>query len=241
MLDKHLIAKTRAKARKENIVLWGEYRITVLQDRLFRIEKNAQGKYRDEATQAVWFRDVGVQEFTVSKSEEKCVIETKACKVYICAKRENCRIELNGKLYPIDNTENLKGTYRTLDCCNGRNFVPTAWNQSLPAGPIPLCDGVCSLNGIAVLNDVDSLTLGEDGEVKPERGLGSDEYVFVYGNDYRAAVNALYKICGSVPMIPRYALGNWWSRYYVYTDKEYLRLLNAFEEKEVPLDRKSVV
>ena len=42
-------------------------------------------------------------------------------------------------------------------------------------------------------------------------------------------------IAGEVPLIPRFALGNWWSRYHVYTDKEYLRLLNYFEEQDVPL------
>ena len=58
---------------------------------------------------------------------------------------------------------------------------------------------------------------------------------FAYGNDYRSAVKALYMITGKTPLIPRFALGNWWSRYHVYTDKEYLRLLNYFEEEEVPL------
>ena len=36
-------------------------------------------------------------------------------------------------------------------------------------------------------------------------------------------------------MIPRYALGNWWSRYHAYTEREYLQVLNGFEEHDVPL------
>ena len=36
-------------------------------------------------------------------------------------------------------------------------------------------------------------------------------------------------------MIPRYALGNWWSRYHAYTDKEYLHLLDKFTKRDIPL------
>ena len=35
-------------------------------------------------------------------------------------------------------------------------------------------------------------------------------------------------------MLPRYALGNWWSRYYNYTDKEYKALMEKFEERNIP-------
>ena len=39
MLDRHLIAEIRPQAKKENVVFWKDYRVTVLQDRLFRVEK----------------------------------------------------------------------------------------------------------------------------------------------------------------------------------------------------------
>ena len=32
----------------------------------------------------------------------------------------------------------------------------------------------------------------------------------------------LYRITGRAPMLPAYALGNWWSRYKAYTQEEYL-------------------
>ena len=35
-------------------------------------------------------------------------------------------------------------------------------------------------------------------------------------------------------MIPRFALGNWWSRYHDYTDREYLNLIQEFENSKVP-------
>lgn len=57
MLNYHLIAKTRPVARKENIVLWGDIRVTVLTEGLFRIEKDTRRAFCDEATQSVWYRD----------------------------------------------------------------------------------------------------------------------------------------------------------------------------------------
>ena len=36
-------------------------------------------------------------------------------------------------------------------------------------------------------------------------------------------------------MLPRFAFGNWWSRYHAYSDKEYLHLLDKFEDNGIPL------
>lgn len=238
MLDKHLVADVRPQAKEENMVRWGNYRITVLQDRLFRLERSENQTFRDEATQSVWFRDMPAQEYTWKVCENEFVLDTGACQLIIKEDRNDCRINLEGKILEIDNSCNLLGTSRTLDGYDGEMYIGL---QNKKAADMPesarikLANGVCSKNGVAVFDDVNSLTLGEDGEVKPMHGEGSDEYIFAYGNDYRSAVKALYMICGSTPLIPRFALGNWWSRYYIYTDKEYLRLLNSFEEQKVPL------
>ena len=53
MLDRHLIAKIRPQAKKENIVFWKDYRITVLQDRLFRVEKNAEKILTNEGKRGI--------------------------------------------------------------------------------------------------------------------------------------------------------------------------------------------
>ena len=58
MLEKHLIAKTRPLANPANVVLFGDYRVTVLESGLFRIEKDCGRIFCDEATEAVWFRDM---------------------------------------------------------------------------------------------------------------------------------------------------------------------------------------
>ena len=36
-------------------------------------------------------------------------------------------------------------------------------------------------------------------------------------------------------MLPRWALGNWWSRYWAYTADELLALMDEFKARQVPL------
>ncbi len=237
MLKNSLIAKTAPIANAENVIFWRDYRITVLQDRLFRLEKNRGKRFRDTATQVVWFRNMAPQQFTFADHGDSAVIDTGACRLILTPRRRDCRVELGGQLLKLDNSGNLKGTARTLDRCDG----DMEWGSKgpgrewVPCRKMPMGDGVCSENGVAVLEDATSLTLAEDGEIKPVRGKGTDLYIFAYGEDFRAALQALYLITGSTPRIPRFALGNWWSRYHAYTDKEYLRLLNRFEERNIPL------
>ncbi len=233
MLKKSLIVATKPVASKKNIVFWKDYRVTVLQGRLFRLEKGKS--FRDGATQTVWFRNMDPQCFTFTDGGDTVVIDTGVCKLILAQKRADCRIELNGKLLKINNSGNLKGTVSTLDICDGDTFYPNLYSGDDSSQKVELQNGVCSKTGVAVLDDSASLTFGEDGEVKAGKYEGTDEYIFAYGNDFRGALKALYLITGSTPKIPRFALGNWWSRYHDYTDREYLRLLNGFEERDVPL------
>lgn len=229
MLEKHLRAQTRPVANEKNVVFWKDYRVTVLFDRLFRIERSAEGKFTDEATQAVWFRDMPENKFTASATEDSLTVDTGAAKLVLKKKFAASRVFLGGEERKLDNAGNLLGTYRTLDGYDGDKYRYENKTEKIKLGA-----GVCSATGVAVIDDGKSLILDKNGELRA-RGEAFDKYVFAYGKDYRAAVNAFFAIEGETPMIPRYALGNWWSRYYVYTEKSYLQLLNRFEEQKVPL------
>ena len=71
MLNKHLLVTTNPIASEKNIIRWGNYRITVLQDRLFRIEYSENKQFRDGATQSVWYRNMPTQEFYCEEKEGK--------------------------------------------------------------------------------------------------------------------------------------------------------------------------
>ena len=234
MLKAQLIAQTSPLAYKENMVYWSDYRVTVLTDRLFRIEKSPTLKFRDEATQAIWYRNTEPQQFEMDGDQTHAVITTPVCRLVLYKDRAQCYVEIGDLRRSLNNHGNLLGTCRTLDNCNGDTHS-RPWVKGDVPYQIQLGKGVCSKTGLAILDDSDSLTLDGNGEVKNEKANGSDEYVFVYGNDFRGAVRALYMLTGRTPLLPRFALGNWWSRYHVYTDEEYLRVLNRFEERGVPI------
>lgn len=233
MLDKHLIAKTAPLANKNNIVLFGDYRITVLSDRLFRIEKDAEKIFTDQATQSVWFRDLGEVEFVKKAFADRVEITTKCAKLVVNNDYEKSFIVLDKKKKKLSNDGNLLGTYRTLDGFDGDRYIYDRGGKLFTK--IEFENGVCSKTGVAVLDDKKGLILDADGMLKSRREQEIDQYIFAFGHDYKGAVKALYDITGYTPKIPRYALGNWWSRYHVYTDTEYLNVLERFEENDIPL------
>ena len=49
----------------------------------------------------------------------------------------------------------------------------------------------------------------------------------MYGNDYQLALNDYFSLSGRPLMIPRYSLGNWWSKNYPYEDKTIDKILNT--------------
>ena len=91
------------------------------------------------------------------------------------------------------------------------------------------------LQGYAVLDDSQSFALTEDGWFAARLEGVRDLYFFGYGYAYREALRDFYHLCGAQPLLPRFALGNWWSRYRAYTAEEYLLLMDQFAQEGVPL------
>ena len=247
MLHKHLFAHTAPVSLPGNRIHWRNIRITVLTDRLFRLEAARQGKkeavpkdaFCDEATQTVWFRNMPAVSFTHTETAKSCIIETAAATLEVHPNIWESRIRLKkadgSQEAPVTLTDDecFPGTYRTLDNFNGKIKIP--FNEDLSQSfEIRLEKGVTSRNGIAVLDDSRALVLGKDGMPHPRSTEETDLYIFAFGKNYRAAVQALFMICQGPPVIPRFALGNWWSRYHAYTQKEYLDLMDSFIDRGIP-------
>lgn len=209
-------------AKDSQVIVRGGTRLTVIAPCLLRVEYEKDGKFCDEPTQSVWFRDFCNTEYELNESGDTIEIKTeKASFVYSLNSRKMLNIKLSdGRLVTNYTAGNLKGTCRTLD---------------ITAGIIKLNDGVCSRNGVAILDDSETLVLKEDGSILPRGNKEKDKYYFAYGNDYIGATTDLYKLTGKVPLIPRYALSNWWSRYKAYSQDEYLSLMDKFKEEEIPI------
>ena len=218
MLKPSLIAKTSAKANDNQIKIINNVRITYLTSRLIRVEVD---KFYDDASFTVFNRKFGnAEKFKVTGSANKIFVETKDAVFTIKNNKPLCvKIKSSGDVQYFKKQKNLKGTRRTLDATFGK---------------VELDDGLITKDGAYLLDDSNSFLLDESGHFVP-RGGGKDYYCFAYGNDYRQTIKAFLNISGSTPLVPRYALGVWWSRYHAYTDDEYLNLMDRFEKENVPL------
>ena len=224
-----LIAATHPETKPENIVKGDCWRISVLTESLLRLEYSPEGVFEDRATQSVWNRDFPVSAFQCIETEDSLeIITAKAHLIY--NKKEfspnGLSVQAIGDYSAYhsiwhygEDFEDLGGTARTLDVADGA---------------IPLGHGIISRNGFSVMDDSRSLALREDGWVEPRQEGCTDIYFWAYGHDYLQALKDFCHLCGKTPMIPRYALGNWWSRYYKYTEKSYKALMERFEKEDIP-------
>lgn len=218
-------------ACSQNVICGEKYRITVLTDSLLRLEYSEQGKFEDRATQVVENRNFPATEFKVERHSGGILLQTEALQL-VYNEQEftgyGLSIEVKDKKTSLQKTwhfgeaiEDLGGTARTLDNVNGAE--------------VELDHGVVSKSGYAVLDDSQSLVLDSNDWIAPGEEQRKDIYFFGYGHDYKRALKDFYFLCGKIPMLPRYALGNWWSRYYKYSEESYLELMDTFQEKGIPL------
>ena len=236
MLDNHLLYKVNGKAFPDNYIFYKNYRITLLSDSLFRVEQNQERVFNDLPTQMVINRNLGPVPYAIEEMDDCLKIKTPKITIIMRETLESSRVIIDVQELEISNVGNLKGTFSTLDRFDGKYFIfGETGNFIKDQNPIPLCDGVCSKNGIAVLDDSNTLSFNEDGKICETKALGIDWYVFAFGDNYREAVKQFFDISGKSPIIPRFALGNWWSRYYEYNEEDYYGVLNKFERRDIPI------
>jgi len=217
----------RSCAHPENVITGRTCRFTVLSSRLIRMEYAVDGIFEDRASQMAFFRDAAPCAFTWEKRDGVITVKTEAllltCRDGVPFDADTLTVRLLQEPASVwhygDEIEDLGGTARTLDRVSGS---------------CPLDRGVCSRWGFSVLDDSGTMVLNEDGWVDVRKENTQDLYFFGFGYDYRGAVKALYQLTGAPPLLPAYALGNWWSRYYAYSQQEYLDLMDRFVEEDLP-------
>ncbi len=219
---------------KKRIIAGEGFRITVLTERLLRLEYQAEGRFTDARTQVVSCRDFGDREVAFERREipggKGAELETEALLVKYAGgpfsgMTLSILVKATGETWtPERRAGTLWGTARTLDETDGNVLIEP---------------GLFSREGFGVLDDSKSLLFDPKaeagGQVYPRKEEGSDLYFFGYGHDYYAGLKDFYRLTGRTPMIPRYALGNWWSRFYKYTEETYMELVEGFEREGIPL------
>lgn len=221
-------------ADPQAVLVHGETRFTVLTPRLIRIEWSPDGAFDDRPTYVFPSRRGPVTPFSASVRGETLTLDTGVIRL----RREgrsgphtakNLEIELNldGKSVRwtpgMRDRHNLGGARRTLDGCRGQAALEP---------------GLLSRSGWMLYDDSATVRFDlETGWVLPSpTSPRQDWYFFGYGLDARAALKEYMQFGGAVPLIPRWALGAWWSRFYAYTEQELRDLIADFAAHDFPLD-----
>ncbi|MBC7870617.1 MAG: alpha-xylosidase, partial [Chitinophagaceae bacterium] len=228
MLPEQFRLNVKPMASYDAIVHEGNARFTVLTEGLIRLEYDPNGNFEDRASQTMWHRQQPIPAFTIEHVDNCLMIETDMFSLCYTEGQAFSPESLSIRIKTTDSvwhpgdvdTGNLKGTTRTLDFSNGYT---------------PLNNGLISRSGWALLDDSHSLVFNADNWLESRKGQGTDWYFFAYGHNYKAGLRDYCAVSGNIPLIPRWILGNWWSRFWAYTQDDLMTLINDFEAREIPL------
>ena len=206
------------------------YRITILTERLIRLEFSRDGMFNNYETTIIKNRVFDIPVFNKNEDELKLNIETKYFSLTYYKNMPfnsrsltaNCNGKKNAWYYGQKEVRNLNSTAMSLDN-----------TTKLPQ----LEKGLFSLDGIVTIDDTNSMRFDEHrNTVSNENPFGYiDLYLFVYGKDFGLCLSDFYHLTGQPPMIPRYVLGNWWSKEIEYSDSDVISKIEEFRLHNIPL------
>lgn len=230
------IAPNQPPRQRVALKTFGNARFTCLADGIVRMEYDARRRFEDRPTFAFMHRNRRDTFSQVRVDDKKLTLLTPRLSLtYTDDGRPfhpgNLVVSflLNGNTIfwkpGLDDSANLRGTFRTLDGISGATDLER---------------GLLSRDGWAVVDDSDSPAFElRDNQLWPvarDNGDAIDWYIFAYGHDYKTALADFTRVAGHIPIPPRYAFGAWWSRYWAYSEKELRKLVDEFDEHDVPLD-----
>jgi len=218
-------------AQPEAVIIVANVRFTVLTSRLLRLEYSPTAVFEDRPSQAFWVRNQPAPAYEWQKENGRFTLTTIHLQLTYTESHAgfspealSITLKESGETWQFGSKDplNLLGTARTLDDIDGA---------------LTLEEGLLSRTGYAVYDDTPRLVFNADGWLEPRNAPDGycDLYFFGHGQDADACLQEFAQVTGSAPMLPRWALGNWWSRYWAYSADELLGLMDEFIANNVPL------
>ena len=218
---------------KNNIIQGEKYRFTVLTPRLIRMEYSETGEFEDRLTTLVINRKTDKVDFKLKEDKKYIEITTS----YFRLTYQKNKQFYSGK---IDTMKNLKVELLNTDRIwyyghpEIRNYGAPSNSLDDSKGKLKLKKGLYSVDGFASINDSSDIVTEDFKIIKRDKDV-IDIYLFMYLKDFAQCLKDYYLITGSPSLIPRYALGNWWSKNEEYNDILLKDLIDDFKSKEIPL------
>ena len=203
-----------AYADSDNVIQGNTYRITLLSERLVRLEYNKKGIFEDHKTSLVVNRKFSKVNFYKDSTDTILQIKTSYFTLtYVIDKPIN-----PSKMIA---TSNLKISLNDTDKewypghVEARNFGGINYSLDDFNNKLKLDKGLYSTDGFVSIDDSNSLIYDGNNYVEREN-KETDIYVFMYRKDLGLCLQDYFLLTGYPSLIPRYALGNWW-----YKDEDY--------------------
>ena len=230
------VATASAYRPEKNPMEFGKNRLSIITPTLLRLEYAVDKKFVDEPTLFAYDRTsmLPTDSIDVRDLGNNCYeITTPALRIWykndgfpFSTSNLNVFYRHNGKEKKFTNRfitkNNLGGPVETLDRVTGE---------------IPMNDGILSKDGWYMIDDQKSDLL-VNGWIEPRdtRNHIQDQYCFIYGNDFKAALASLGAISGRVPMTRKYIHGVWYCRYWDYTSDEFIDIVDGYDKNNFPID-----
>lgn len=216
------------------IVQGEKYRITVLTERLVRLEYSEEGIFNDLPTELVIDRAFDVPKFSIKQDKHLLQITTSYFKLTYLKEKHF----LGNKINPMANLRiDLLKSDRTwyYKHPEARTYAAPYLDLMTDNGKNKEVKSLYSLDGFVSLDDSKTPVIEEGGALGQKTSSSIDIYVFLYGKDFALALKDYFKLTGSPTLLPRYAFGNWWARNLYYNDTSLRKLVSDFERREIPL------
>lgn len=211
------------------------WRFQLLGEGILRIEWAENGLFNDRPTAIVEARPAPKPILTCESKNDDVIVSGGPFQIYLSPDAtpfDPCpALEIiwsrGGKSNvwrPGLSASNLGGFTRSQDLCGMGQRHPR------------LKDGLLSRAGWYLFDDTLTPLLDEQQNLAfRDSTKRIDWYLFVYGDDYAAALRDLAVLLGNPPMVPKKILGFWWSRWHAYSEKDVKNLVRQFREAGMPL------
>ena len=216
----------KAKSKSEAIFEGTNYRITILSERLVRLEYNKDGQFFDDLTELVRNRDFDIPEFKVNQDDKYLEITTKYFMLKYVKEKPFEGLNIEIYLLNTDKIWNVKSKEVRNFNTSGQGFILEKADYQ---------KGLYSVDGFVTLDDNASMIINQDGFLTPNVENRFDKYVFMYRRDFGMCLKDYFTLTGYPPLIPRYALGNWWNKSEIYNFMDVSNLLSKFNREDIPL------
>lgn len=234
-IDEHFKVDYSHSKSKDNAIFKGDkYRISILSERLIRLEYSEDGVFYDGLTENVLNRDFPVPKFTIREDNKFLEIATKYFKLSYVKNKP-----FAGSVVAPD--ANLKVTLLNTDKMwyfnhpEARNFKGTGISLDENSSKAEFQKGLYSTDGFASFDDSTCLLVNEIGELVAPTTKRVDTYLFMYRRDFGLCLRDYFTLTGRPALIPRYALGIWWNKDEIYSFEDAKKLLTKFSRNKIPV------